>query len=121
MRDRSSIFTQANDGVGAAMLQSKLKALADAQGVMIVSQRATDSRPFGGMTMRRARIELSGATRDVANVVRAIETSQAPALFIAGATVRVSTSAAPANGQAEPLLDAQIDVEAPFQTAGEPL
>lgn len=118
IRDLSSFFMHANDGVGAAMLQTRLKTLVEPQGVMIASQRSTDSRSVGGLTMRSARIELSGTIGALANVARSIEASQAPALFLTAATVRISPSGAAAHSAAEPQLEAQVDVEAPFLAAG---
>lgn len=115
----SWFLTAQNDGLGAAALQTQIKTLIEPQGAFIGSQRATPSRTLGRLTLRSARVELAGTIGALANAVRSLETSEAPALFIVGASVRPASSGASVDGASPPQLEVQLDVEAPFLSDGE--
>jgi general secretion pathway protein M len=72
------------------------------------------ARSDGGLRYIGARLEIFGPMPAVHRAIHAIETAK-PFLFVTGAALKLSPTAAIPGNTAEPVLDAQLDIIGAFR------
>jgi hypothetical protein len=105
---RGELFDGDSDGVISANLQARLKAIAEAAQVTVRSIQMLPEKPFQGVTLVGARLDVSGSYENIHALARALE-GEPPLLVITAATVRGQALLWGAPQQAEE-LEAQFDV-----------
>jgi len=98
-----------NEGVIAADLQTRLKAMIDGAGCRLRSVQGLPAKADGAINYVGVHVELAGPIQSVQKAIHAVETSR-PYLFVTAATMRPSPAAGRQDAQTEPTIDAQLDV-----------
>lgn len=107
---QGELFDGDSDGVIAADLQARLKAIAEAAQVTVRSIQMLPDKPFQGVTLVGARIDVAGSYDNVHALARALE-GEPPLLMVTAASVRGQSMiwGAPAQQQGDD-VEAQFDV-----------
>jgi general secretion pathway protein M len=107
---QGELFDGDSDGVIAANLQARLKAVAEAAQVTVRSIQMLPDRSFQGVTLVGARLDVSGSYENVHALARALE-GEPPLLLITAASVRGQSMiwGAPQQQQGDD-VEAQFDV-----------
>lgn len=107
---RGELLDGDSEGVINANLQARLKSIAEAAQVTVRSIQMLPEKPFQGVTLVGARIDVSGSYENVHALARALEGAP-PLMIITAASLRGQAMfwGAPTT-QAEPEIEAQFDV-----------
>jgi general secretion pathway protein M len=107
---RGELLDGDSDGVINANLQARLKSIAEAAQVTVRSIQMLPDKPFQGVTLVGARIDVSGSYENVHALARALEGAP-PLMIITAATLRGQAMfwGAP-SAQADQAIEAQFDV-----------
>ncbi|CCJ06974.1 type II secretion system protein GspM [Methylocystis sp. SC2] len=105
---RGELFDGDSDGVINANLQARLKTIAEAARVTVRSIQMLPQKPFQGVTLVGARIDVTGAHDRIHALARALE-GEPPLLVITSATIR-SQGVFWGAAQQTDELEAQFDV-----------
>ncbi|WP_442756660.1 type II secretion system protein GspM [Methylocystis sp. JAN1] len=108
---RGELLDGDSDGVINANLQARLKSIAEAAQVTVRSIQMLPVKPFQGVTLVGARIDVSGSYENVHALARALEGAP-PLMIITAAMMRSQAmfwGGAPAT-QGDPDIEAQFDV-----------
>jgi general secretion pathway protein M len=107
---RGELLDGDSDGVINANLQARLKSIAEAAQVTVRSIQMLPEKPFQGVTLVGARLDVSGSYENIHALARALEGAP-PLMIITAATLRGQAMfwGAPAN-QGDPDIEAQFDV-----------
>jgi general secretion pathway protein M len=119
--DGSAEFLQGgNDGVAAANLQTLVKGMVEPTGARLRSVRTLPTKPQDDMKFIGIQLEITGTIQAVYQAVRTIETAK-PFLFIEEALLRPTqrVAMAPPGMNAEPTIDAQLDIVGAMQVEGD--
>ncbi len=106
---RGELFDGDSDGVIDANLQARLKTLAEAAQVTVRSIQMLPPKPFQGVTLVGARLDVQGPYENIHALARALE-GEPPLLIINAATVRGQAMLWGAPQQQANELEAQFDV-----------
>ncbi len=109
---RGELFDGGSEGIVNANLQARLKMIAEAANVAIRSIQMLPEKPFQGVTLVGARIEVAGGNDNVHALARALE-GDPPLLIITAATIR---GQAMFFGMQQPETD--LEIEAQFDVFG---
>lgn len=106
---RGELIEGDSEGIVAANLQARLKALAEQAKVSVKSLQMLPARPFRGATLVGARIDVAGTLEAVHELARALE-GEPPLLIVTAANLRgqVLIFGLPVEGNEE--IEAQFDV-----------
>jgi general secretion pathway protein M len=108
-----------NENVASAELQSRLKALAEAQGVVVRSIRALPSKPSYAAQLIGVRLECAGTIEAIRTIVHQIESG--PVLLVISETgLRSQIVPRAAMPVVAPTIDAQLDVFGGFIARDKP-
>ncbi|WP_363352179.1 type II secretion system protein GspM [Methylocystis echinoides] len=105
---RGELLDGDGDGVIDANLQARLKTLAEASQVTVRSIQVLPPKPFEGVTLVGARLNVSGSYDNIHALARALE-GEPPLLLITGASIRNQAMFWGMPRQSEE-LEAQFDV-----------
>lgn len=106
---RGELFDGDSDGVISANLQARLKTLAEQAQVTVRSIQMLPEKPFEGVTLVGARLDVVGPHDNVHALARALE-GEPPLLMIAAATMRAQAMLWGAVPQQNDEIEAQFDV-----------
>ncbi len=106
---RGELFDGDSDGVISANLQARLKTLAEQAQVTVRSIQMLPEKPFEGVTLVGARLDVVGPHDNVHALARALE-GEPPLLIIAAATMRAQAMLWGAGPQQNDEIEAQFDV-----------
>jgi general secretion pathway protein M len=106
---RGELLDGDSEGVINANLQARLKSIAEAAQVAVRSIQMLPEKPFQGVTLVGARIEVSGAYENIHALARALEGAP-PLMIITAATLRGQAIFWGAPAQGEQDMEAQFDV-----------
>jgi len=107
--DLGEFLAAANEGAANAALQARLKTMTEAAGARIRSVQGLPAKSDGQVRSIGARINLYGALGAVHKAIYAVESGK-PYLFVANASIRLSSMASAQAATTEPVIDAQLDV-----------
>jgi len=107
--DLGEFLAAANEGAANAALQARLKTMTEAVGARIRSVQGLPAKSDGQVRSIGARINLYGALGAVHKAIYAVESGK-PYLFVANASIRLSSMASAQAATTEPVIDAQLDV-----------
>jgi hypothetical protein len=114
---RGEFFAGSNDNVINAELQTRLKALVTSAGAQSRAVQGLSPRTSEKITYSGARLEINGPLQSIYRAIFAIETAT-PYLFITNAVIRATPSNGSSTHQAEPIIQAQLEVFGAVQTRG---
>ncbi len=106
---RGELLDGDSDGVINANLQARLKSIAETAQVTVRSIQMLPDKPFQGVTLVGARIDVSGSYENVHALARALEGAP-PLMIITAASLRGQTMFWGAPAQTEQDIEAQFDV-----------
>ncbi|HET9715099.1 MAG TPA: type II secretion system protein GspM [Pseudolabrys sp.] len=114
---RGEFLAGSNDHVINAELQTRVKALivtagAQPRAVQGLPLRTTDKIEYSGV-----RLDINGSLQSIYRAIFAIEAAK-PYLFITNAAIKVTPSNGPSAHQAEPIIQAQLEVFGAVQFRG---
>jgi hypothetical protein len=107
--DLGEFLAAANEGAATAALQARLKTMTEAAGARIRSVQGLPAKNDGQIRSIGARINLYGALGAVHKALYAVESGK-PYLFVANASIRLSSTVNAQAATTEPVIDAQLDV-----------
>jgi hypothetical protein len=116
---RAEFLQGANDGAAAASLQTMVKGIVEPAGGRLRSVRALPTSVAEDMKFIGVQLEMTGTIHAVYQTIQAIGAAK-PFLFIVGAQLR-PTQRGPVTSpgsNAEPTIDARIDVVGAMQSEG---
>ncbi len=105
---RGELFDGDSDGVIDANLQARLKTIAEAAQVSVRSIQTLPPKPFQGITLVGARLDVMGSYENIHALARALE-GEPPLLIITAASIRSQALLWGAPQQADE-IEAQFDV-----------
>ena len=103
-----------NEGVAAANLQARLKAMSEAAGARVRSVQGLPARNEGTLRTIGAKLEIFGPLQAVHRAVQAVETAK-PFLFVTGSNLKLSPMANRPGNTPEPVIEAQLDIVGAFK------
>ena len=106
---RGELFDGDSKGIVNANLQARLKALAEQSKVTVRSIQILPEKPFQGVTLVGARIDVIGGYDEVHALARALE-GEPPLLVVTAATLRSQVMFWGAQNQDEQNIEAQFDI-----------
>lgn len=106
---QGELFDGDSDGVINANLQARLKTIAEQAQVTVRSIQMLPEKPFQGVTLVGARLDVSGSYENIHALARALE-GEPPLLIIAAAAIRGQTMLWGAAPEQNAELEAQFDV-----------
>jgi general secretion pathway protein M len=106
---QGELFDGDSEGVINANLQARLKSVAEDAKVTVRSIQMLPQKPFHGVTLVGARIDVSGSYENIHTLARALEGAP-PLLIIFAATLRGQAMIWGAQPQTDQDLEAQFDV-----------
>jgi general secretion pathway protein M len=106
-----------NEGVAAANLQARLKALSEAAGARVRLVQGLPARSEGMLRYIGAKLEIFGPLPAVHRAIQAVESAK-PFLFVTNSTLKLSPMAARSGNTAEPTIEAQLDISGAFRPEG---
>lgn len=106
---RGELFDGDSDGVINANLQARLKSIAESAQVTVRSLQMLPEKPFQGVTLVGARLDVAGSYENVHALARALE-GEPPLMIITAATLRNQAMMWGAPQQGETEIEAQFDV-----------
>lgn len=115
---RGELFDGDSDGVINANLQARLKTIAEAAKVTVRSIQMLPPKPFQGVTLVGARLDVAGSNDSIHALARALE-GEPPLLLIAATAIRSQGMVWGESPQAEE-LEAQFDVFGGAPKSGRP-
>lgn len=116
---RGELIDGESEGIVSANLQARLKALAEEAKVTVRSIQVLPARPFQGVTLVGARLDVSGAFEAVHALARALE-GEPPLLVITTASIRGQLALWGAPTESDQDIEAQFDVFGGALSRGEP-
>ncbi|MGA2125112.1 MAG: type II secretion system protein GspM [Xanthobacteraceae bacterium] len=115
--DHGEFLTGANDGVVGADLQTRLKAITEADGSRLQSVQSLPATHSGAVRYVGVRIELIGSLAAIQRAIHAVESGK-PYLFVTAAVLKSSSPMVSPNQPAEPVINAQLDVFGAIRAEG---
>jgi general secretion pathway protein M len=107
--DQGEFLAGANEGVIAADLQTRLKAITERSGTRIRTIQGQPTKPGDPIRYIGARLTIFGSLQRVHNTIYAIETDK-PYLFVTDAVIKLTAPVARGGTPEEPVIEARLDV-----------
>lgn len=113
--ERGGFIAGANDGVIGANLQTRLKAITEAENARLISIQSLPSITKDKIRFVGVRLETSGTHAVIQRILHAVETGR-PYLLVGALNLRPANSqqgfaiARPDDAAIEPLIDAEIEI-----------
>jgi general secretion pathway protein M len=107
--DQGEFLAGSNEGVIAADLQTRLKAITERSGARIRTIQGQPAKVGDPIRYIGARLTIFGSLQRVHNTIYAIETEK-PYLFVTDAVVKLASPAVRNGTPEEPIIEARLDV-----------
>lgn len=116
---RGELIDGDGEGIVNANLQARLKTLAEQAKVTVRSIQILPARPFQGVTLVGARLDVAGSYEAVHELARTLE-GEPPLLVVVAASLRGQTGLWGAQTDSNEEIEAQFDVFGGASSAGQP-